>query len=71
MTIEYHRYRRISIVEMADWIEGFDMSDVYIGESDIKNGSPKIGDKIARNSVQDIGGWLVSEEYFAKNFEVI
>lgn len=65
----YSRYRRIAVAEMADWHPDFDMSGVSISEADREAGSPKPGDKIARNPKNHSDRWLVSEEYFADNFE--
>jgi len=42
-----------------------------ISDEDRKNGSPKIGDMIARNPKNHSDLWLVSEKYFNDNFEVI
>lgn len=44
---------------------------VSISQEDIKNGSPKIGDMIARNPNNYYDQWLVAEEYFNDNFENI
>jgi hypothetical protein len=66
---EYRQYRRTQIAEMADWEPGFDMTDVSISEADRKAGSPKPGDKIARNPANPEDRWLVAADYFAVNFE--
>ena len=42
---------------------------VSISDSDIKNGSPKFGDMIARNPKNHLDQWLVAEKYFNDNFE--
>jgi len=42
---------------------------VSISEADSKNGSPKIGDMIARNSVNHQDQWLIAKEYFEQNYE--
>ncbi len=52
-------------VLMADGVE------VSISAEDRKNGSPKIGDMIARNPKNHLDQWLVSEEYHRDNFEPI
>lgn len=44
---------------------------VSISDSDLKNGSPKIGDMIARNPKDHNDQWLVSEQYFKDNFKEI
>lgn len=42
---------------------------VSISEADLNNGSPKIGDWIAKNPEDHFDQWLVSEEYKKNNFE--
>lgn len=44
---------------------------VSISDADLDNGSPKVGDMIARNPVMHKDQWLVAEEYFKKNFTVL
>ena len=44
---------------------------VSISQADIDNGSPKLGDMIARNSKNHKDQWLVAKEYFEENFEEI
>lgn len=65
---QYKQYRRSAVAEMADWHEGFDMTGVSISEHDKTNGSPKPGDKIARNPKNHADKWLVDSQYFAENF---
>lgn len=66
---EYKDYRRSQIAELADWTPDFDMTGVSISAPDQAAGSPKEGDKIARNPANYADRWLVSAEYFAANFE--
>jgi hypothetical protein len=66
--IEFKKYRRTQIAEMADWSPGFDMTGVSVSQTDRANGSPKPGDKIARNPDNHADRWLVSAEYFKTNF---
>lgn len=68
---EYRRYRRTAIAEMADYYPGFDMTGVSVSEADELNGSPKVGDKIARNPKNHSDRWLVSAEYFHDNFAAL
>jgi hypothetical protein len=68
MSEEYKKYRRTQIAEMADWEPGFDMSGVSVCAHDAQNGSPKTGDKIARNPANHADRWLVAKEYFEANF---
>lgn len=44
---------------------------VSISDADRKNGSPKIGDMIARNPKNHFDQWLVAKQYFEDNFEPI
>jgi len=44
---------------------------ISISDEDIENGSPKIGDMIARNSKNHNDKWLVAEEYFKNNFKEV
>jgi hypothetical protein len=48
---------------MADGVE------VSISAEDRKNGSPKLGDMIARNPKNHKDQWLIAEQYFKDNFE--
>lgn len=40
-------------------------------QADAANGSPKLGDKIARNPANHSDRWLVAEAYFKGNFELM
>jgi hypothetical protein len=66
---DFKQYRRKQIAELADWHPGFDMSGVSVSEEDRKAGSPKAGDRIARNPKNHADKWLVAASYFADNFE--
>jgi hypothetical protein len=67
----YHQYRRTATAEMADWHPGFDMAGVSISDADRKAGSPKLGDKIARNPANHDDRWLVAAQYVVANFEAL
>ncbi|WOD45011.1 hypothetical protein [Hwangdonia lutea] len=57
---------------MRPYIEGEKLdSKVSISEADLKAGSPKIGDMIARNPNNHDDKWLVAKAYFDDNFELI
>lgn len=71
MTEDYRQYRRTQIAEMADWHDGFDMTGVSVSAPDAEAGSPKAGDKIARNPANHDDRWLVARAYFETNFEPI
>jgi hypothetical protein len=66
---DYTRYRRTQLAEMTPWAPGFDMTKVSLSAEDVKMGSPKAGDMIARNPANHEDRWLVSAAYFAANFE--
>ena len=66
---EFRRYRRKQIAELRPYEPGEDLSDVSISAADKEDGSPKAGDMIARNPKNHADKWLVSEQYFADNFE--
>lgn len=68
---EYKKYQRSQIAEMADWHEGFDMTGVSVSDADKAAGSPKAGDKIARNAKNHADRWLVAASYFADNFTAV
>jgi hypothetical protein len=65
---EFTQYRRKQIAELADWHPGFDMTGVSVSIADRAAGSPKPGDKIARNPANHADRWLVAAEYFDANF---
>lgn len=81
---DYKQYRRTNIAEMRPVTEqdiadykamkiAHKMSDsianVSISTTDILEGSPKIGDMIARNPNNHEDRWLVAAKYFEDNFE--
>lgn len=69
---EFKQYRRKSISEMRPFIEGEILdSKVSISEADKANGSPKLGDMIARNPKNHEDQWLVAKQYFEDNLEEI
>jgi hypothetical protein len=68
----FKQYRRKQIAELRPWIEGeppLDQAGISVSAEDIKAGSPKPGDMIARNPANHADQWLVAAAYFAENFE--
>jgi hypothetical protein len=66
----FKRYRRRQIAELRPYEPGERLSDrVSVSASDRENGSPKVGDMIARNPNNHEDQWLVAAQYFADNFE--
>lgn len=73
---EFKEYKRTNIAEMRPVTEEEANSSashlrkkgVSISDPDIANGSPLIGDMIARNPDNHADQWLVSASYFENNF---
>lgn len=74
--MEFKHYVKTSIAEMHEYNpdtkypEGF-WDKVSISQVDTKNGSPKIGDMIARDPRNHEDLWLVSKDYFEENFKAL
>lgn len=66
----FKSYTRKGAIEARPYIEGeprpFECS---ISEADLRNGSPKAGDMIARNPDNHDDQWLISADYFAKHYQ--
>ena len=62
-------YKRKGLSDMRPYILGEPILGLSISDADLKNGSPKQGDMIARNRLNHNDIWLVSEKYFNDNFE--
>lgn len=54
---------------MNPQMDGSHIGQISISKEDLINGSPKIGDMIARNPKNHNDQWLVAKEYFEDNFE--
>lgn len=67
----FKKYRRKGFSELADWSPEVDMTGVSVSEEDRRNGSPKLGDKIARNPVNHADKLLVAEQYVKENLELV
>ena len=80
----FKKFRRTQIAEIREVTEldlkGFENDKVIyflrdtefkvsISDTDLKNGSPKLGDMIARNPINHNDQWLIAEQYFKDNFE--
>jgi hypothetical protein len=69
---EFKVYRRTQITEMRPYIVGEEISKfVYISLVDIRKGSPKQGDMIARNPKNHADQWLIAKDDFQNNYEEI
>lgn len=68
----FKNYRRKGFSEMRAFTEGEILdSKVSISEADKLNGSPKVGDMIARNPKNHEDQWLVAKKYFEDNLEEV
>ena len=72
----FRQYRRSAIAELRPVTDTEIMNNkcvpfISISPVDKENGSPKIGDMIARNPQNHNDQWLVAAEYFEANFEEI
>ena len=56
---------------MRPYLDGDDLNGVSISNVDRNAGSPKPGDKIARNPKNHTDKWLVAAKYFTDNFEAV
>lgn len=65
---QFKKYRKSAIAEMRPYINGESMDNITVSPEDIKDGSPKSGDMIARNPNNHNDQWLVSEQYFKYNY---
>ena len=70
----FKKYKRKSIAELRPVTDQEVMSmkldsSISISQADKENGSPFIGDMIARNPENPKDQWLVAEKYFKDNFE--
>lgn len=61
-------FQRTQIAELRPYNEGEDVSSISISAEDAAMGSPKSGDRIARNPANHADQWLVAAKYFADNF---
>jgi hypothetical protein len=69
---EFKQYRRKLIAEFRSFQEGEQLPEsVSIWQADRDNGSPKVGDMIARNPKNHDDQWLVAKQYFKDNFEPV
>lgn len=67
----FKEYRKVKNAELRPYVKG-ELNDVfYINNEDLKNGSPKEGDMIARNPNDHDHKWLVTSKDFLKSYEEI
>ena len=69
---DFKQYRRNNMAEMRPYREDEQLdASISVSVEDRVNGSPKVGDMIARNPKNHNDQWLVAAKYFADNFEPI
>ena len=66
---EFRKYRRKQIAELRPYEPGENMAGISISAEDVRAGSPKAGDMIARNPKNHADQWLIAAQYYADNFE--
>lgn len=66
---DFRRYKRKGFILLRPYVEGEDLPGVSISVEDENNGSPKLGDMIAKNPNNPSDMWLVNAEYFKNNYE--
>jgi hypothetical protein len=71
---KFNPYRRKQIAELRPCDPDADRElarsgTISVSAEDVKAGSPKAGDMIARNPKNHADQWLVAAAYFADNFE--
>jgi hypothetical protein len=71
MSEEFKQYRRKGLSELRPYVPGESLSGVSVNDEDVRAGSPKPGDMIARNPKNHNDQWLVSEKYFKDNLEPV
>lgn len=69
----FKQYRRTNVAEARPYVEGEGSLgiNVSVSPADIKAGSPKEGDMIARNPKNHDDQWLIAADYFSDNFEEV
>jgi len=75
----FRKYRRTGLSEMRpvtadevrDGLLALTAHYVSISQKDADNGSPKLGDMIARNPKSHKDQWLVAAQYFNDNLEEV
>ena len=69
MSETFRRYARNGFAEARPYRAGEVLPpEVSISDVDKINGSPKVGDMIARDPDNHADQWLIAADYFAKNY---
>ena len=80
MAEEFKNYKRKEVANLRPVTEqecSYSAKDfkyiwrISVSDEDEANGSPKMGDMVARNPKNHNDKWLVAKEYFNDNFEEV
>lgn len=74
--MSFKQYRRTGLSEMRpvtayEEENGLDDSSISISDADMADGSPFVGDMVARNPKDHSDQWLVAKKYFEDNLEEV
>jgi len=67
----FKKFRKAGVTELRPYVYGEPMNGIVISELDKKNGSPQVGDMIARDPANPRDQWLICESYFRANYEEV
>jgi len=71
---DYALYKNVNMsdpveyIEARTWDDKFPMGNVRLSTRDANNGSPKLGDMIARRPDDPNDQWLISKKFFDLNY---
>lgn len=62
-------YTKTTLTDIRPYVEGEDMAAIGVSDEAKSVGSPKIGDMICKDPPNPEDVWLITEEYFKKNYQ--
>lgn len=65
---EWYMYRKSAVAEIIKWTPDFDMTGVSVDDKLRAEGHPKDGDRVVRDVFNHADKWLITEEFFRKNY---
>ena len=68
---EFKKYRAKKIIEIRPYVEDENITKIRLSSEDWFNGSPKLGDMIARDSERHSDQWLISKKTFDNDYEEV
>lgn len=69
--MNFKKYTRKGITLATSWTPEIDMTRISVSQADKENGSPKVGDMVARNPKDAGDMWLINAKYFEENLEEV